>query len=422
MLRRHAASVLAATSLIAALPSSYAEEEAPLFPRLDCARQMNDPAGDGKYTLSGSGGTAVNRPSNTSVDALDIRTASLRSNDDILEMYIGVKSLTGAFAAYETAWSWEVKFENSEGAVFTLSHMMVNPQYDNASSLRPSSWQNYPQADYKIGTNGGAKFTGVKHRVETAKGFIIVSVPMSEVQKAFAEPITQGLTEVSKVTATSFAHIPNTGAASQRPADTATSDVKYVFGDEYCFGPPPAALTGLTTPKVQYTDSVKLTATLSSEAGEKLAGKSVQFTVDGEPTLRGTTNAAGVVSVTYKPTKRAGTYPLMVFFPGDETTGKTRLPGTVTVVTEATRFNALAVAKPTTTTRRVTATLVDDDKRAVAGQKVVWYVNGKKATTQTTSSKGQAILTTAKPGQTVHAVFVAVAGKFAGATAKAVRV
>ena len=36
--------------------------------------------------------------------------------------------------------------------------------------------------------------------------------------------------------------------------------------------------------------------------------------------------------------------------------------------------------------RTVTATLLDNDKHAIAGQKVVWYVNGKKVATLTTDS------------------------------------
>ncbi|HWL38392.1 MAG TPA: Ig-like domain-containing protein [Frankiaceae bacterium] len=419
MSRRHAATALAATSLLAALAPSNAED-APLFPRLNCARQMNDPASDAKYTLQGSGASAVPRPSDTSVDPIDILNASLRSNETVLETYIGVKDATKAFAAYETAYSWEVTFENADGAKFTIAHMVTNPQYDTAD-VKPSNWQTYPTAKYQIGTSGGAILKDVKARIQN--NFVIVTVPLTEIQRGFADPIRQGITEVTKVSASSYAHIPNTGPASQRPADSATSTVTYQFGDEYCFGPPPAALSALTLPKVQYTDSVKLTAKLASEAGEALAGKQVEFAVDGlAAPLKGTTNAAGLVTVTFKPTSRAGTYPVVARFRGDETHGKTLLSGEILVLAENTRFNTLSVAKPTTTTRRVTATLVDDDKRAVAGQKVVWYVNGKKATTQTTNSKGQVVLTTAKPGQTVHAVFTAVAGKFNTATAKAVKV
>jgi hypothetical protein len=420
MSRRHAVSALAAASLLAALTPSQAED-APLFPRLNCARQMNDPADDAKYTLSGTGATAVKRPSDTSVDPIDILNVSLRSNADVLEAYIGVKDATKPFATWETAYSWDVTFENADGAKFSVKHMVTSAQYEQVGGVKPTSWAEYPMAGYTTAAGtGGASFKNVKARVQN--NFVIISVPMSEVQLGFSEPIRQGITTVTKVAATSYAYIPS-GTGNQRIADTPATTASYVFGDEYCFGPPPAALSALTLPNVQFSDTVKLSAKLTTEAGDKLAGKQVEFAVDGlAAPLKGTTNADGVVSVSFKPTSRAGTYPVVAFFKGDATNGKTMLAGEVNVLAENTGFGALSVAKPTTTTRRVTATLLDDDKHAVAGQKVVWYVNGKKATTQTTNTKGQVVYTAAKPGQTVYAAFVAVAGKYNAATAKAVKV
>jgi hypothetical protein len=70
----------------------------------------------------------------------------------------------------------------------------------------------------------------------------------------------------------------------------------------------------------------------------------------------------------------------------------------------------------------VTATLLDNDKHAVAGQKVAWYVNNKKVSTLTTDSKGRTVFKGAKPGQTVQAKFTAVPGKYAACSSKAVKV
>jgi hypothetical protein len=64
----------------------------------------------------------------------------------------------------------------------------------------------------------------------------------------------------------------------------------------------------------------------------------------------------------------------------------------------------------------VTAYLRDDDRHAVAGRKIAWYVNGKPAGTSTTSSTGRATHA-AKAGQTVKAVFTSSSPGYHDATA-----
>lgn len=421
MSRRTAASVITAASLLASVAQASAVDAD--FPRAGCSRAVVDDAGDAKYTLSGTGATAVPRPDNASVDGLDILTVALRTTDTDFKAYVAIKDLNKAFGTIETAYAWDITFENADGTKFVLMDMMTNATWDQTTVKAPSSHE-YPKGTYLIGQTLGV-FDGVKRETDKAKGFVVISVPLAQLTKGFpSTPMKVGTTEISKIAATSYAYIPYTGAGSKRPADVAATDVKYLVGDEYCFGPPPAALSAFAAPKVQYGDTTKLTATLKSEAGTALAGKTVQFTVPGEPgmPLKGVTNASGVASVTYKATKTAGTHPVTVFFPGDDTDGKTTLAGTVVVAPEVTKFNALAVARPTSTTRKVTATLLDDDKRAVAGQKVSFFVNGKRVATLVTNSKGQAVYSGAKPGQTVHATFTAVSGKYAAATAKAVKV
>jgi hypothetical protein len=92
------------------------------------------------------------------------------------------------------------------------------------------------------------------------------------------------------------------------------------------------------------------------------------------------------------------------------------LGGTITIRSETTKFAPLAVAKPSATARTVTATLLDDDKRAVTGQSIAWYVNGKKVATGKTDSKGRAVYKGAKAGQKVQAKFTGVANKYTAAS------
>ena len=147
--------------------------------------------------------------------------------------------------------------------------------------------------------------------------------------------------------------------------------------------------------------------------------KQVDFAITGDPagTKTGTTDANGVATVTIATgLKASGTpYPVTVTFAGDATDGKAKLTGTILVTPEKTVFAPLAVARPSATTRTVTATLTDDDKKPLAAQKVEWLVNGKKVATLTTDAKGKSVYKGAKPGQLVQARFVAVSGKYLGA-------
>jgi hypothetical protein len=421
MSRRLAGTTFVTVTLLAGAPSSFAAVD---HPRTVCAQRVSDADGDGKYAFYGTGGTNVNDPRNVSIDALDIVSVTLRHTAAGMEAHLKIKNLTGAFSAYETGYRYDVTFENADGAKFLLQALRPNPQWSAVSLLAVPTPNIYPRGSYSVGATTTG-FTGVTNDIDVAGGWIVVTVPGDQFDKAFSTPVTDGV-RLTKIAAATFAYLPAVvGFTYTRPADTTlASDVAYTVGDDFCFGPPPAALSAFGAPDLQVSDSTTFTATLVSEAGEKLAGKTVEFTVAGEPGMprKGVTDANGVARATYTATLPAGSYPVTVVFPGDETDGKARLTGTVGVTAEGTKFGPLKVAKPTATTRTVTAPLLDDDNHPVGAQKVDWYVNGKKVATVATDAKGQSVYKGAKQGQTVQARFAGVPGRYLASVSKTAKV
>jgi hypothetical protein len=199
----------------------------------------------------------------------------------------------------------------------------------------------------------------------------------------------------------------------------------YVVGDDYCFGPPPTTVGSLAAPRVQWSDLATLSAVLLDENGQPLAGKQLAFQLDDgkDSTLTAITDASGRASVRYgSVVVPAARYPLSVRFGGDSGAGPSSMTGTLEVSPEAVSFDSLLVTKPSATTRLITARLLDDDKTAVAGARVDWWINGKRVAGNLTDKTGRAQLRTAKPGQTVQARFLGSPGTLAAALSKATRV
>lgn len=258
-------------------------------------------------------------------------------------------------------------------------------------------------------------------------GTVVTTVPSYAVFDRTASMVTFGLDQASLAAATGTPIVANdeltTVYAESRavvgalffPADeapnTAAAGIVYKVGTNKCFSPPASKLTALAPVRVQYGDTATVSAKLvDEEAGTPLAGKAVRFAV-GTDTATATTDAAGVARTTLKSTKTAGTYSMAVSFAGDSTADGVTAPASFTVLTEATKLT-LAVAK-SGAKRTVTATLKDDDGQALAGQRIVWKINGKQVATATTNSRGQAVLKTAKPTQTVLAEYAGLTGKYA---------
>jgi hypothetical protein len=247
----------------------------------------------------------------------------------------------------------------------------------------------------------------VDAKFDVPNSMVTLTVPRAALDKYATVPFADG-TEMTLVKARS-----NADAGGVTPAGgdtTGTPESKLVVGSNKCFGPPAAKLLNAGKTTVQYTDAAALAAKLTSATGAALAGKTVTFQV-GSAKATAKTGSDGVARAALDPGLAAGTYSLVTSFAGDATAGKVTATTPFTVTAEVTKIT-LTVAK-SGTSRTVTAKLLDDDRRPVAGQTVVWFVNGKQVGSAKTNAAGVVTLKTAKPTQTVLAQFAGVAGKYA---------
>lgn len=380
------------------------------MPRAACPRRLVDPEGDAKWP-------AALGPNAQAMDGLDINGVLLRLTPDQLQVFMSVKDLVEPARMPLTAGAF------GYNTTFKFGDILFTFKYMEKSSQAP--WSSDPTAStgYPVGGTGTGGATPLPGRTGDAyydTNFVVFTAPRSSVEAVVQAPIVD-TNQFTSITATAIHYIDQ----SQTIVDTLdvpAAQAAYTVGDDYCFGAPPGTLSDLVTPAAVFTDPVTLSAKLVNEAGAPVAGKPVRFTVAGEKApLTGTTNADGVATVSYAPALGAGTYAVEALFAGDTEVGKAKLAGTIVVTAETSAFGPLAVARPSATTRTLIATLADNDKHLVAGQKVDWYVNGKKLATVATDSKGRSVYKGAKPGQTVQAKYVGLAGKYTAAASKAVK-
>jgi hypothetical protein len=414
MSRRLVATTVVGGILLAAMPTSYAD--GPEVPRAVCTKRVNDDENDAKTDFSPVSSTKL-QPQD-SIPAVDIKNVDLRLTDTKLEVYLHLKNLAkpAEMGQTDAEYLYQVTF-TANAHNFTFGYYEYN-------TGAPFSSLNLPKTDgdkrADSGTGGPNMFTGYTADLRDDLDYIIWTVDRSQVERNLGgEPLVEG----DQFTAIAGHTQVRTGSLREADVTTTTGDnATYTVGNDYCFGPPPAVLSNLKTPSVQYSDSVKLSVTLASEGGTALADQPVEFVGAGEPaTIPATTNGDGVATGTFKPTQGAGKYAVTAVFAGDATNGKTKLPGEITVSIESTTLGTPTVSKPSATSRVVTATLLDNDKSPVAGQKIAWYVNNKKVSTLTTDGKGKSVFKGAKPGQTVQAKFTTVTGKYSGSSSKAVK-
>lgn len=196
---------------------------------------------------------------------------------------------------------------------------------------------------------------------------------------------------------------------------SAAADQVWKIGENKCFAPQPAKLTYVGKTSVQFTDAAAFAAKVTDAAGAVLSGKTVTFAVGGK-TFTATTGSDGVARTTVNPGLAAGSYSLVTSFAGDSDAAKAQISTPFTVGAEKTKIS-LSVTKAGNK-RTVTAKLLDDDGHPVAGQSIVWYINGAKVATGKTNAAGIVTLATAKPTQTVKAYFAGVSGKYLSASAQ----
>ncbi len=379
-------------------PASAAIEH----PRETCPYRVDDSAGDAQLNYSPVAGTPA-RPLG-SIDSLDITNVTLRLTDTELQAFVHVNAL-GALGLAETGRRYVVTFKQGAKS-YVFENAVFNPTVPD--TLRPAG--PFPAA------KGATAFSGAGGGIDAATNDVWITAPRAGVEADLGRALVEG-----DVFDSIEAHTLSYDGTQSWPADDASgTGMTYVVGDDLCFGPPPAVLDDLDVPPVQYGDASAASVVLLDDAWTELAGRPVEWYVNGVAAGTATSDADGVVAMALPAMLPAGTYPVVVRFAGDDSTGKRKAMGTLVVSREVTKLAALKVAKPTRTTRTVTATLLDDDGHAVAGQRVDWYVNGRKVGTATTDSKGRAVLKTAKPGQRVQARYPGVSGKYAAASSATV--
>ena len=316
-------------------------------------------------------------------------------------------------APQDPGYRWQAKFKYN-AIEFTLGNRVLNPTYPPQMFDVQNMPSTYPQ------------MTGGRAGTDATADIIWMTVPRATFETKAGAPLTDGATiEVVKVWSEWLAGTSNPAEYPEANKIAPTGDAaKWTVGDDYCFGPPPAALSNLSIKNVQYGDATTISAKLLTDAGAPAASKPVQIQVGTDAAQTVTTNADGVATATFTPKLSASStpYPVTVTFAGDATDGKAKLTGTLTISPEKTVFAPLKVAKTSATARTITATLNDDDKKPVAGVKVDWLVNGKKVATLVTNSKGQVVYKGAKAGQYVQLKSAAVSGKYLAATSSKVKV
>lgn len=412
MFRRSTVLPAVAVCALTGLAGSFAATPPPAeMPRANCTRRLIDPENDAKWPTALGDNAQYYKE-------LDITGVLLRLTPDQLQVFMAVKDLVEPASMPLTAGAFVYSTTFKFGAVeFTFKLMENNAQLPWTSAPTPSN--GYPVGGTGVG--GTKTLPGLTADQYFDTNYVVFTAPRASVETAVDKKIVDA-DQFTSIQAQAIHYIDQVQAVADS-LDVPAANATYKVGDDYCFGAPPGTLSDLVTPAAVFGDKVTLSAKLVDEKGAAVAGKPVQFTVAGDKPVVGTTGADGIAKATYVPARPAGKYAVEAVFAGDKEVGKAALSGgTITISAETAAFNALQVAKPTATTRTVTATLLDNDKQAIAGQKVDWYVNGRKVATVATDSRGRSVYKGAKPGQTVQAKFAGVAGKYTAAASKAVKV
>jgi len=365
-------------------PTEEPEGPVALFdqPRTGCF-VFKDPAGDAKP------GRAPLLSPNNDAD-LDLLEVAVKSPDDGLQVFAKVAKLgTAPATALFTGHSFTVAL-TVEGKALTVTATKAGAATSN---------------------NAAMKATAV---FDTTASNVVFTLPKADLEAVSGTPLKAG-TAITGLTVTSNA----TNAAGTFDGDTSTGSTpeekSYAYGDNTCFQPPLGKLALATAASGVFTDMTTVTATLVNSEDAAVQGSTVQLLLTGAPLLKGRTDADGVVVFRFRVTVPAGAKKLTANFLGSSTVGPASSVATFTVKAEK------ALLKGVAGRGTVTATLIDDDKTALAGQVVVFTV-GKKVTKVKTNAKGVAVLTRQVKGATVKVSFAAVPARYTAAPTVSVRV
>ncbi len=379
-------------------------------PTAGCVTIADGPS-DGTPTYATVQGTRVGTANDPD---LDITGVAVRTTPSHLTAVIKVAQLA-AKPAQGLGHQFDFSFTTGGKTIqlYVATHDSLNAVRDR---LSPTAL--IPQTGGRVIVGTSSKYDDrldVSAEMSVAKSRVTLSVERSSLETVLGTPLTDGTVVTATAAHSSVGTVTGTASADTAQA-TGADNQTYAIGDNACFPPPPAKFAPANAVSVQYGDKATVAATLTSDAGAPLEGKQVTFTV-GTSKATATTDASGVARTTLATTKTAGSYQMAVSFIGDSAAGPASLNVPFAVRVEKCKLT-LSVAKQGTR-RTVTATLADDDRHAVAGQTVSWYVAGRKVATTRTNSAGRASYAGAKPGQTVVAKFAGVSGKYGTAQAQA---
>lgn len=152
--------------------------------------------------------------------------------------------------------------------------------------------------------------------------------------------------------------------------------------------------TTLTVPSKSYSiisTSKTLTATLKDANGKAIAGKEIEFVVNGN-TVKSTTNTNGVATAKFSLSK-VNSFPATINFMGDNTYEKSTQTAKITVTKDKTKATAPNKSyKKSAKSKKLTFTLKTSTNKVLKNKKITFKVKGKTYTAKT-NSKGVATIT-----------------------------
>ena len=417
MSRHSLLAIVAASVLLSGAPAVQAEDPPPEAPRATCKRRLIDNASNDGF-INPAQNSSANR-AELAAAGLDIESMFLRSTSNRFGVFLKINDIPERSAMAPRDPGYLYQFALTAGAKkMTYSYYFRNgqPPYNEFGPVSgvPRSVFSPERSDVAFTPAASDKLMPVQAAVDPATNYLYALWDRQALAERLGVTLAAGeKIEVGKVASFWYADTTNGTFASDELVPTDASAKTWTVDDNYCFGLPPASVSDIAGTATQFSDDTTLTAkVIDDEAGTPLANQPVSFTVGSGSPLAGTTDANGVATALYTASLPAGKHAIRVTFAGSDTVGAATGVGELVIAVEGTKMLPLAVKRTSATVRTVTATLQDDDGKVLPGQKLTWYVNGKKVTTTTTDRTGKSIFK-AKPTQKVQARFLGVPAKYA---------
>lgn len=390
---------VAAAAVTVAPPAGNAADEpvAPPVPRAGCTT-FTDDKGDASI-----GGVSENDPD---LDLLDVVLASPPGK---IRAYIHVDKLDTPEVAPGHRFNLTFQLEGKNVSFF-------------ATAYSPSEFETIHGAGATAGLFGtliGATYDGIKiadAKVDavwdTKASTVILTADRAPIEAASKKSLADGVV-VTKVSANALADfLYSTLGADTAAAKTPETQV-YALGDNACFAPPEGKLALQLPTAVVAGHTAVVSGLLSTATGTPAAGKAVTVTLAGK-TANVTSGTDGKFSASFAMNVNAGSYPVNASWAGDDSLTAATVTAPLTVKIQPTSTTLSATLSSTGAT--VTATLLNDLRKPVAGQPITWYVDGKAVATYRTDSLGRSSLRTAR-GKTVKAAYAGLRNRYAASSA-----